>query len=625
MTRTEPITAKEAMKTLPDGWRWVKLGEVCEIIAGQSPPSETYRKSPEGLPFFQGKADFGERHPVPRVWCVAPVKVALAGDILLSVRAPVGPTNIADIKCCIGRGLAAVRPGDLADRDFILAALRLYEDNLAEIGRGSTFAAIKREDLESLAIPLPPLSEQKRIAAILNEQMAAVERARAATAEQLEAAKVLPPAYLRAVFNSPEAHQWPRKRLGDVCEEKTGTRDPRLEPDKMFRYVDITGVDNIAKRIVVAKTLIGKNAPSRARQVIRAGDTIVSTTRPNLNAVALVPPELNSEVCSTGFCVLRARDGLDRLYLFAFVQSPDFVRALSDLVRGALYPAVTDKEVLAQTIPFPPPSEQQRITAMLSDQMAAAERTRKTLEEQLYTINRLPAALLRRAFSGEITPFQRKKASLTSRKGIVFKRGAIASYIINRLGQQPTFGRVQLQKILYLTEAHVGVDLAGEYFREAAGPLDSGFLYGLESLAQKQGWFTKHSRKKALGYYYRPGPNISGRVRAAHTILGNHRNEMDRLLDLFAEIDTEQAEIVTTLFAAWNDFLLDRQNFTDQEIIQEVKTNWHKAKERISNEKLKAGLNWLKEQRITPQGIGPRTMVKKKRRGSSGSRSKRRK
>lgn len=193
--------AASAHKPLPVGWRWARLGEVCEIIAGQSPPGETYRKNPEGLPFFQGKADFGSRHPVPRTWCIAPTKIALPGDILISVRAPVGPTNVADVKCCIGRGLAAVRPKKDIDRDFVLAALRLLEKDIATLGSGSTFQAIKREDIENIEVPLPSFAEQKRISAILNQKMAEVERARASVGEQMEAIEKLPAALLRQAFN----------------------------------------------------------------------------------------------------------------------------------------------------------------------------------------------------------------------------------------------------------------------------------------------------------------------------------------------------------------------------------------------------------------------------------------
>lgn len=161
----------------------VPLGEIATIIAGQSPPGSTYNENGLGLPFFQGKADFGDRHPVARKWCVAPKKIAEPGDILISVRAPVGPTNIAGERCCIGRGLAAIRPDEtIALRDFVHWIIKHREPDLVAKGQGSTFAAIGQKDLNSLPIPLPPLDEQRRIADILN---------RAARIEQLhiEAAK----------------------------------------------------------------------------------------------------------------------------------------------------------------------------------------------------------------------------------------------------------------------------------------------------------------------------------------------------------------------------------------------------------------------------------------------------
>lgn len=195
---------------------------------------------------------------------------------------------------------------------------------------------------------------------------------------------------------------WRWVKLGEVCEENTGVRNPGAKPDKEFRYVDISSVDSTRKRIVDAKTILGKDAPSRARQVILENDVLVATTRPNLNAVAIVPPELNNQICSTGFCVLRATERIVPAFLFAFVRHESFVKALSDLVKGALYPAVNDKQVKAETIPLPPLPEQKRIAAILNEQMAAVERARKAAEEELETINALPAALLRRAFAGEL-------------------------------------------------------------------------------------------------------------------------------------------------------------------------------------------------------------------------------
>ena len=147
----------------------VPLEEVATITAGQSPPGSTYNENGEGLPFFQGKADFGEIYPVAQKWCVAPKKIAEAGDILISVRAPVGPTNIAEERCCIGRGLAAVRPDEtVALRDFVLWNIKHRQVELASRGQGSTFSAIGQKELKSLLIPLPPLKEQRRVVGILN-------------------------------------------------------------------------------------------------------------------------------------------------------------------------------------------------------------------------------------------------------------------------------------------------------------------------------------------------------------------------------------------------------------------------------------------------------------------------
>jgi len=147
----------------------VKLEDICEIIAGQSPPSSTYNKDGDGLPFFQGKADFGKTHPKTRIWCNKPRKVAEKGDVLISVRAPVGPTNVCDQQCCIGRGLSAIRPRKDVDQKYLLFYLRKVESEISNKGRGSTFSAITQKDLKSIKIPLPPIEEQKRIVRILDQ------------------------------------------------------------------------------------------------------------------------------------------------------------------------------------------------------------------------------------------------------------------------------------------------------------------------------------------------------------------------------------------------------------------------------------------------------------------------
>ena len=148
----------------------LKLTDVAKINMGQSPSSETYNSEKNGLPFYQGNVDFGEKYPTVRIWCDKPTKIAEPGDILMSVRAPIGALNYANEKCCIGRGLAAITPDpDMTSSEFIYWFLRARHSELNRIGTGSTFKAINRKTLESIEFPKYNKNEQYYIAEILSK------------------------------------------------------------------------------------------------------------------------------------------------------------------------------------------------------------------------------------------------------------------------------------------------------------------------------------------------------------------------------------------------------------------------------------------------------------------------
>lgn len=167
-----PISEKEKPFELPKGWEWARLGDLIYIEMGQSPDSENYNQIGDGIPFFQGKSDFGALYPTERYWCNNPNKYSYPGDILLSIRAPVGPTNIANKKCCIGRGLAALRPIIDLDIFFLLALMRSFEKNLQAKATGTTFSAVSRNDIDSLLLPICSLNQQRLIVAKVDELMA---------------------------------------------------------------------------------------------------------------------------------------------------------------------------------------------------------------------------------------------------------------------------------------------------------------------------------------------------------------------------------------------------------------------------------------------------------------------
>lgn len=192
---------------------------------------------------------------------------------------------------------------------------------------------------------------------------------------------------------------WAWATLGDVT-EPVEQRGPGERPT--FCYIDIGAVDNGSKRITDAKVLAVSEAPSRARQNVRTGDVLVSMTRPNLNAVALVPESLDGAVASTGFHVLRGRD-VEPAWLFAVVTSPAFVSAMTDLVQGALYPAVRAADVREYRVAVPPLAEQRRIVAKLDKLLANGRAAREALEAVPRLTEDFRRSLLTAAVTGDLT------------------------------------------------------------------------------------------------------------------------------------------------------------------------------------------------------------------------------
>ncbi|WP_166145310.1 restriction endonuclease subunit S [Methylosinus sp. RM1] len=150
--------------------RTAALGDLCEIIMGQAPSGETYNAEGDGAPLIAGASDFGEFSPKPKRHTTAPAKLSRVGDIILCVRATIGDLNWSDREYCLGRGVAGIRPNrEKIDPSFAWWILHANAGNLAALGRGATFKQINRADIEGLEVSLPPLDEQRRIAAILDQ------------------------------------------------------------------------------------------------------------------------------------------------------------------------------------------------------------------------------------------------------------------------------------------------------------------------------------------------------------------------------------------------------------------------------------------------------------------------
>jgi type I restriction enzyme S subunit len=203
------------------------------------------------------------------------------------------------------------------------------------------------------------------------------------------------------------------KAIAAMTEERVEQIGPTGRSE--FTYVDISSIDRETKRIVDPKVLQKAKAPSRARQVLKAGDVLVSMTRPNLNAVSLVPDDLNGSIGSTGFHVLRAKDAEPK-FLFYAVQTPAFINAMCEKVQGALYPAVRPKDISSFILPIFSLPAQRAAVAEIEKQFTRLEAGVAALRRVQANLKRYRAAVLKAACEGRLVPTEADLAKTENRK-----------------------------------------------------------------------------------------------------------------------------------------------------------------------------------------------------------------
>jgi len=255
--------------------------------------------------------------------------------------------------------------------------------------------------LREQKIPLPPLAEQQKIAAVLS----AVQEAKEKTEAVISATKALKKSMMKHLFTygpvsteeaenvplketeiGPVPEDWHVVRLGEVA-EKVKQKDPRRDPIHEFKYIDVSAISNDLLKITSYSEFLGKDAPHRARKAIQTNDIIFATVRPYLKRIAMVPENLNGQIASTAFCVIHCQKQIaNPYYIFYTVSLDNFIKGVSENQRGSSYPAVTDKDILNQYIPLPPLPIQQKIASILSaiDAKIEAEENKKQALEELF-------------------------------------------------------------------------------------------------------------------------------------------------------------------------------------------------------------------------------------------------
>jgi type I restriction enzyme, S subunit len=207
---------------------------------------------------------------------------------------------------------------------------------------------------------------------------------------------------------------WEIKKLGEIL-QKTETVNPILSPEDEFNYIDVSSVSNSSFQIQTSQRLKGRNAPSRARKLVRTGDIVFATIRPTLQRIAIVPDDLDGQVCSTGYFVLRPRNDIDNRWVFYYLFTKNFTEEMEARQKGASYPAVTDGDVKDQEIPLPPLPEQKRIVAKLDEAFEGIATAKENAERNVKNARAISESELNAIFTKKGEGWEEKRLGDLSR------------------------------------------------------------------------------------------------------------------------------------------------------------------------------------------------------------------
>ena len=382
---------------MKSGWVTKKLGEVCEIIMGASPDSKSYNIMRDGLPFYQGKTEFGAEYPTPVKWCSEPVKIAQSGDVLLSVRAPIGPVNFANEKCCIGRGLSALRFE--GEQRYLYYFLQASETELDARGTGTTFKCISGQSLRSVPIPIPPLAEQKRIVAKIDAAFEKIDKLKANAEKNLANAKELFQSALDEAMRPKDG--WVEKRLGEVCIGKLsyGTCSPSRVYDARVRYIRITDIDDNGRLL---NDLVSPKEYD-AKHVLKDGDLVFARTGATVGKSYMY--SLSDGVCVYAGYLIRARvdESIIRpKYLFYFTKTSRYKLFIQQSQATAAQPNVNAEKYSNMLVPIPPVHEQDEIMSCIGRIQELSIQLQQNYTKQIADCVEMRQAVLREAFEGRL-------------------------------------------------------------------------------------------------------------------------------------------------------------------------------------------------------------------------------
>lgn len=481
---------------------------------------------------------------------------------------------------------------------------------------------VSKEFIENYPIPFPKsIQEQQRIVTILDEAFAAIDKVKANAERNLNNARELFESHLHETFKT-SFDDFNSKELAQVSKIISGyafsSKD--FKPNNLLKSVKIT---NVGVREFIEE--VDNYLPSKFGEIykefrVKENDIVIALTRTIISAglkVAVIPNNYDGALLNQRVAAIVPNETLiDRRYLYIFLTTKRVTDYVLDHVNTLMQPNLSISDLKKMPVPLPNLENQKQIVTKVDLLSQEVEKLETIYQRQIDNLEELKRSLLQKAFSGELTASKpiAKVVELPVKyrniSAIDLQAGIVAFALQRHLeaNKANTFGHVKAEKVVHLAEQMLNIDLERNPVKDAAGPNDFPHANKVQFRAGKVGFY--NVRETEVGYKYTPGNQIQSIISKTQTVLDAKVDKLKWLVDLLVPMTTQQAEIIATVYAAWNNLLLNGKEITDEAIVTEAREDWHPDKLKIEREKFFNAIKWMKEVSLVPTGNGKQVLAK---------------
>lgn len=411
----------EWLGKIPNGWEVLPIKYVANVNMGQSPSSDDVNDSRVGLPFLQGNADFSKFSPKARTWCPVPRKIAKKGEVLFSVRAPVGAVNVADMDYGIGRGLCSIKGNDSLAQDFLAWLLPSYKYQFDAVSTGSTFESVSSEEVNNLLFSLPSLNEQKKIANFLDYETAKIDTLIEKQQHLIELLTEKRQAVISHAVTKGLNPDVPMKDsgvewLGEVpehwivtdlkryCKVTDGSHYSPKTQDEGYPFISVTDVGTNEINFDEAKRIsdIAFNNLVREGCKPAVGD-ILLTKDGTIGRACIVDEKMPDFVVLSSLGILTPYKRLVNSFLYYYLISGINIDQMNSVIHGSAIRRMTISKIDGLIVTFPTNlREQEEIASYLNDATSKINQLLIKARESIQLMQERRTALISAAVTGKI-------------------------------------------------------------------------------------------------------------------------------------------------------------------------------------------------------------------------------